>query len=179
MATTRERREARAERLRGWADKREAKADAGYSSYRAQADMIPFGQPIMGARDRSRREKLHAKADRSFADAKKAEEMRSKAANIEAAAAHAIYSDDDDAVQRLEEKIATLEAERDRIKRYNASCRKGAPDPSILTEAELADLTSVLRHAPFQSKGGAFPSYKLSNLGKTITTARKRLESLR
>lgn len=180
--TYRDRREAKAERLREWADKREAKAETGYASYRAQADMIPLGQPIMGHRDRSRREKLHAKADRSFADARKADEMRRKADNIEAAAAHAIYSDDPDATDRLRDKIATLEAERDRIKRYNATARKSGPDKpgdlSILTEAEKADLLSVLKHAPYQSKNGAFPSYKLSNLGKTIKTARDRLASL-
>jgi len=45
--TTRERREARAARLREWADKREAKAQAGFQAVHDLADSIPMGQPIL------------------------------------------------------------------------------------------------------------------------------------
>lgn len=183
MSTYRERREARAERLREWADKREVKAEQAYSAARQTADMIPFGQPILVGHHSQRRaerdfDRIHRNMGKSIEHAKKAEEMRRKADNIEAAADAAIYSDDPDAAERLADKIATLEAERDRIKRYNATCRKGAPDRSILTDDEVRDLESCLRYAAFQCKGEAFPSYVLSNLGKKITTAKKRLAEL-
>src|SRR4051794_4138295 len=45
--TRRERLERRAERLRGWADGRDAKADAAYEASRAATEHIPFGQPIL------------------------------------------------------------------------------------------------------------------------------------
>jgi hypothetical protein len=45
--TTRERREARAARLREWADKREAKSTAAFDAVRQIADNIPMGQPIL------------------------------------------------------------------------------------------------------------------------------------
>ena len=45
--TTRERRLAKAERLRGWAGSRESKAEAAFSSVQTIADGIHFGQPIL------------------------------------------------------------------------------------------------------------------------------------
>jgi hypothetical protein len=63
----------------------------------------------------------------------KAREFTSRAANIEAAAEHAIYSDDADAIKRLTERIAGLESERGTIKAYNAACRKGTADPRRAT----------------------------------------------
>lgn len=184
MSTYRERREAKAERLREWADKREAKGSATLERTGAAYDAIPFGQPIMGARDRARREKLRESTGRGFADLSKAAEMRSRADGIEAAAARAIYTDDPDAAERLAEKIGRLEAERDRIKTYNASARKaaksgGVGDLSILTERERADVATLLRVAPYQlGPGNALPAYKLSNLGGTIRKERQRLEGL-
>lgn len=189
MTTYRERREARAARLREWADKREQKADAAYSQARAKADLIPFGQPILVGHysesgDRNQRDRIARGFDRSFEHARKAEEMARKADSIEAAAEHAIYSDDPDAIERLRERIALLEAERDRIKVYNASCRKAAKtggmgDLSLLDEAQRADIAALARVAAFQvGAGGAFPSYKLSNLSGNIKRNRDRLAEL-
>lgn len=45
--TYRERREARAEKLREWAAKRDAKSAAGFQAARTVADGIPLGQPIL------------------------------------------------------------------------------------------------------------------------------------
>lgn len=188
--TTRERREARAERLREWADKREAKAVTGFERSREMASVIPFGQPMLTdhysyGRDRRYRERIHATADRALADSRKAEEMVAKAANIEAAAARSIYSDDPDAIEALERRIAELEAERDRIKTYNASCRKAAKtggmgDQSLLDDAQRADILSLAKVCAWQvGPGGAFPSYKLSNLSGNIKRNRDRLATLR
>lgn len=188
--TYRERREAKAARLREWAGKREVKAEAAYNGARQTADLIPLGQPVLLGHHSQRRhqrdlERIDAGYRRSFEHARKAEEMSRKAANIEAAAAHAIYSDDADAIERLEERIGELEAERDRIKAYNASCRKaaktgGTGDVSLLDEKQRANLASVARVAAFQiGAGGAYPRYALTNLGGNITRNRKRLEELR
>ena len=104
--------------------------------------------------------------------------MTDRAAGIESQLDHAIYSDDPDAVDRLRERIASLEAERDRIKAYNASCRKGQRDLSLLDERQTADLASCLRFQPYACKGGAFPSYVLSNLTGNIARQRTRLDEL-
>jgi hypothetical protein len=45
--TYRDRRLARADRLRHWARKRHARSDAAFESARRLADAIPLGQPIL------------------------------------------------------------------------------------------------------------------------------------
>src|SRR5262249_8713764 len=108
-----------------------------------------------------------------------ADRMGQCAANIEAALEASIYDDDPDAVERLRERLATLEAERDRIKAYNASCRRGQPDPGLLDERQRETLGSVRRVAPDQlGKGGSFPSYALSNLNGNLARNRQRLARL-
>lgn len=175
MGTYRERRAAKAERLREWAQKREERGSARLAQVDAVSSAIPFGQPIMGPRDARRRERLRESTGRAFADLEKAEEMRQRAASIEAAADRAIYRDDPDAAERLAAKLAELEEKRERIKRYNASCRRGAPDLSLLDEGERADIARLQELAGWQCKGGAFPGYVLSNLGATIRKERERL----
>lgn len=182
--TYRERRAARAERLRNWADKREAKAEAGHERAHEMASAIPFGQPMLTdhhsyGRDRRYRDRISSTTSRAVEDGRKADEMRAKADNIEAAAARAIYSDDPDALPRLHEKLAELEAQRDRIKAFNASCRKGTPNPELLDDRQRADLASVTRHAPYQlGKRGEMPTYALSNLSGTIKRTRDRIAQL-
>jgi hypothetical protein len=176
--TYRERRERKAERLREWAGKRAAAFERGQLALEA----IPPGQPILVGHhsEQGHRADL-AKVDRAMAataeHTAKAERMRERAANIEKAAARSIYDDDADALERLREKVARLEAKRERIKRYNASARKGAADPSILSDAERADLVSCVRCRQADA-GGPFPGYVLRNLGGNITRARKRLAEL-
>jgi hypothetical protein len=53
MSTYRERREARAERLREWADKRAEKAGAAAERASEMGAAIPFGQPILAGHRRS------------------------------------------------------------------------------------------------------------------------------
>lgn len=180
--TYRERRQARADRLDGWADGREQKADAAHDTAKAKADLIPFGQPILvghhsEGRDRRTCDSIAAGFDRAHEHGKKADEMRSKAANIRGASDRAIYSDDPDAVERLAEKIAGLEAEKARIKAYNATCKKGAPDLDLLDEKQRANILSTIRVGMARPDGG-FPSYALSNLNGTLNSTRKRLTAL-
>jgi hypothetical protein len=183
--TYRERRERRAARLRGWADGREAKAETARAGVQRIADGIPMGQPILvGHHSEGRHRRDVARIEngmRATVDhTRKAGEMRQRAATIEAQADRAIYSDDPDAVERLEARIAELDAERDRVKAYNASCRTGSPDLGVLDEKQRAEIASLHRiGSVFVGKGGGFPAYHLSNLSGNIGRQRKRLEQLR
>ena len=173
--TYRERREAKADRLRGWAEKREAKAqelrDQTPDSLRrdhafnTQPGHIP------------ERARSIARDHRAYEHDQKAREMSSRAAGIDAQADRAIYSDDPDAAERLAERIAELEAERDRVKRYNAAARKGAPDYSILSESERATLMSMARAGQVRDDR-AIPRYHLANLSANINRQKKRLAAL-
>lgn len=111
--TYRERREARAERLRGWAATRQQRAAAVFKAgepftsdiaFNTQPGHIPF------------RARLIAREERAYESTRKAASMESRADGIEAQLDHAIYSDDPDAIERLRERIAELEGERERIK---------------------------------------------------------------
>ena len=93
--TYRERREARTERLREWAGKREERAAAvfkagepfrGDTAFNTQPGHIPF------------RAKLIAREDRAHESLAKAGSMRSRADGIEGQLATSIYDADPDAV---------------------------------------------------------------------------------
>jgi hypothetical protein len=162
--TYRDRRMAKAERLRAWAEKREQNASAvlaagepyrGTWAFATQPGHIPL------------RARVIAREERAFESLRKAREMAARADNIEAAAEHAIYADDPDAIERLEERIAQLEAERERIKAENAAFRKAH-------RTELAAMTPYQRDQAMPYRG-----YVLQNLTGNIARNRQRLDGLR
>lgn len=173
MSTYRERRERKVEKLGEWAGNREAKQHALSEAARADeaATGIPFGQPILvGHHSERRHRRAIDKIDRAMAvsveNAQTAENMRSRAAEIERQLNVAIYDDDPDAVERLTERIAALEAERDRRKQANVDYRKEHRE-------ELKAMDAYDRH-----QAVPFPSYSLSNLSGNISRLRKRLAVL-
>jgi hypothetical protein len=182
MDSYRERRARRVERLRGWAAGREARASAALNQAHQIGDMIPMGQPILvGHHSEGRHRRDLGRIDSAMRQAvdssKMAERHSERADNIEDQMARSIYSDDPDAIPALEARIAGLEAERDRIKAYNASCRRGAPDPSLLDDNQRASLASAQRWMP--TKNGVMPSYALANLNGNLKRNRDRLASLK
>lgn len=177
--THRERLEAKAERRQEWAEGRAQKATQTYEAGRLALEAIPFGQPVHGVRDRNYRDKATAKLERSWEHSKMAKHHEQAAAGLERQLRTSIYDDDLDAVQRLEEKIGHLEAERGRIKAYNATARKGAPNLELLDERQRANLALSIRVTPYAVKNGAMPAYELTNLSANINRLRKRLEGLR
>ena len=159
--TYRERREARAERLRGWAEKRQTDASAtlraitkqygGDTAFNTQPGHIP------------ERARVISREDKAFASLRKADGMESRAAGIEDQLASAIYSDDPDAIPALEARIAKLEAQREQIKAENAAYRKEHG-------AELKGLGVYEREQKMPHAG-----WELSNLSGNIARNRQRL----
>jgi hypothetical protein len=171
VTTYRERRLAKADRLRGWADGREIKADQAHHADDQLRALIPFGQPILAGHHSQRRaerdrDRMIAHAEQGFEHANKAASMRSRADHIEAAADRAIYSDDPDAVEKLTAKIAALEAQREQVKAANAAYRKEH-------RAELKTMTAYER-----DQAQPYSGYVLTNLSGNISRQRKRLEQL-
>lgn len=172
MSTYRERREAKAERLREWAEKRETRAIAEHDRARELGSIIPFGQPILvghhsEGRDRRYRDRIGRTYERAFENANKATAMNRRADGIERGLEQSIYSDDPDAVEALEARIAELEAERDAIKAENAAFRKAH-------RVELKALTAYGRDQAMPHRG-----YVLSNLTGNIKRNRDRLVVVR
>jgi hypothetical protein len=162
--TYRERRERRADRLRGWAETRQVRAAAVFKAgepftsdiaFNTQPGHIPF------------RARLIAREDRAHESLQKAARMESRADGIESQLDSSIYSDDPDAIDRLTERIAELEAQRERIKTRNAAYRKEHG-------AELKGLSVYAREQKLPHAG-----YELSNLSGNISRQRARLDLLR
>lgn len=180
--TYRERRERRADRLREWADKRVQRASATLAADDAQ----PFAHDIAFLTQPGHipeRARMIARSDRAHESLAKAQSMARRADSIDAAAAHAIYSDDPDAIERLRERIADLEAERARIVAYNKAVRAAGQSTAdalaLLDPKQRADLASTAKYAPYQlGRCGAFPAYALSNLGGNISRQRQRLADM-
>lgn len=169
--TTRERREARAARLRGWAEKREASGEARIETAHQLGAGIPFGQPILiGHHSEKRHRGTIARIDSNMRagidDTRKAADMESRADNIEKATANSIFTDDHDAAEKLTEKIARLTAQRDRMKERNAEFRKEH-------KAELKELTGYERDRALPHQ-----SYEITNLTANIGRLSKRLKGL-
>lgn len=180
--TYRERRERKADRLREWADKREVKSEAAFGRADEISSMIPFGQPILvghhsEGRARRDQERIVNGMRAGIENREKADEFRRRADSIEAAAERSIYSDDEDAVEKLVERIEILEAERATIVKFNATVRKGAPDYTLLTKKQVADLVHSIKIG--FDRDGQFPAYVTTNLSGNINRNKKRLESLR
>lgn len=161
--TYRERREARTERLREWAGKREERAEAvfkagepfrGDIAFSTQPGHIPF------------RARLIASEDRAHESLAKAASMRSRADGIEDQLAASIYEDDPDAIEQLRARIARLEAGRDAAKAANAAYRKQH-------KAGLAAMGKWDR-----DQAMPYPAYHFQNLSGNLSRQRARLTRL-
>lgn len=169
--TYRERRMARAEKLRDWSEGNAAKSDARYAGAKQISDGIPFGQPILIGHHSERRHRRDAARIQDGMRAAidlddKARRQASSAAEIEAQARGAIYDDDPDAIESLTAKLAKLEARREAMKAANAEYRKAHRDE--LKAMSAYDRAQVL----------PAPAYALQNLGGTIGRTRDRLKRL-
>lgn len=186
--TYRERRLAKAERLRQWAANREAKATAQLNSNPELRHDHAFNTQPGHIPERAR---MNARDDRATESLAKAASMESRAAGIEHQLDRSIYSDDEDAPERLRARIAELEAARDHKKQVNAMIRAmrrkmpGRDEAAIL--AALVENGSLTREAAmrlannfarFPYHGLGFPAYELTNLGANIRRQKQRLEQI-
>lgn len=182
--TTRERKEAKAARLQGWADKRRTEATATINtiSDRFHDDNALLTQPG----HIPERARLIAREDRAFASLNKAKGMATRADGIEHQLATSIYSDDTDAIEQLHAKIAELEAERTRAKAINAAyvkARKAGRDAAgaladcvtagLLTADDAVGVARSIALQPYHDK--PYPPYHLTNLGGTIRRTKERI----
>lgn len=145
--TRRERLERKLERRLEWAGSRLGKADSLRSvdahlkkdhAFNTQPGRIPA------------RERMNAREKKAYEHEDIASHHEEKAAGLASQLRRTIFSDDPDAVEQLQEKIARMEARRDDMKERNAEHRKAG-------------------------KPKAHEGYELSNLGARIRTAKQRL----
>lgn len=187
--------EARRERLEAAADRARAASDSAYkrADLREEVSGIPFGQPILvGHHSEARHRRAIEKADRAMRASIEADNRASDlAARAAAVGTGGISSDDPDAIAKLAEKLARLEAAQNFMREANKAVRKavkaGGADATGVVEALAADLEALqegrgklaaeLIKPDFCGRIG-FASYQLSNNSAEIARLKKRIASL-
>lgn len=173
-----ERQEARVDRYRELANRNQRESTAVINQSIQMADIIPMGQPVHGAADRRYREKIGAKMDKGIGLSRKAEYYEQKATAAENN--HSIYLEDDDAVERLQEKVEYLEKSQGMMKAANKVVRsKKLSDIGKVeqlqaigfSEEKAIELTKTDRYGEY-----GFPSCTLTNNNANIRNTKERLE---
>ena len=176
--TRKERQEARAERYRQFAENAEKRAAAAFNASNTAVENIPLGQPILVAHHsekahRRALERSHGAMMRSVNESEKAAYYRQKAETVENN--DNIYLGNDDAIERLKEKIAKLTTLQEQMKGSNKILRN-----SKLTYAEKIDAIAALgisetKASRIVRESLVFPGYALTNNNAKINAAKKQL----
>lgn len=147
-----ERKQARIDRLNAAAGKASTESEAQYKRSHDLVKNIPLGQPNIIGRSAlpNLRAKSRAALEKSVSLDNKATYYSDRAEAAESN--NAIFSDDPTAIDKLREKVARLESERDRVKASNKEARKNGTEPA--------------------------PWYTLPYLGKDIKRIKERIAQL-
>ncbi|HWA39995.1 MAG TPA: DUF3560 domain-containing protein [Gemmatimonadales bacterium] len=172
-----------AKRARLEAASRRAKAEADELSSRAHAmaDVIPLGQPILVGhhsekRDRGYRGRISRTFERAHEAGRKAQAL---AARAESVGTGGISSDDPEAVTKLKERLADLEAGQALMVAVNREIRKGGPGlQERLIALGLPAMTADRVVMPDFAGRVGVPDYKLKNNGAEIRRIRRRIDEL-
>lgn len=169
-------RQARYERLLKAADKAAAESASRTQTAQQMSMFIPLGQPILVGhhserKDRNYRERIHNNYRKGFELAKKAEELRSRAASI--ANNDAIFSDDPDATEKLAEKIERLEKRQELMKAANKLVRKN--DRAGLAALGFSETRITRLFTPDFCGRIGFADFEITNNGANIRRCKERL----
>jgi hypothetical protein len=176
--TRRERLERKLEKRQEWAAGRESKASAllarnepfrGDHAFNTQPGHIP------------ERARVIAREEKAFEHLDMAKHHVQAAEGLKTQLETSIYTDDGDAVEALEARIAENEAKREQMRNINRLFRKkdadGLASLGVSLEAIERQLIDLQRSCPWEKQ--PYPGYELSNLGGRIAADRKRLEFIR
>lgn len=174
----------RIERLRERAQSRAAEGSTSIDAARAMGERIPFGQPILVGHHSERRhrrdiDRIDAKYRRGFEALEEAKELTRRADASEASTA--ISSDDPNAIEKLEAKLAAQRAEHAREVAGNKAIRAAKGDRETAAKALLAlgFAPSQIDRALMTNYGGKVYGFFVGNAAAAIRATEKRIEELR
>lgn len=181
-STRRERLEARLERRTEWAAKAKRRSAAAAERVSAIADQIPLGQPILvghhserhARRDQAR---IHSGMRKVVDEGRLSEHHAARARGIAAQLDRSIFSDDDDAIEQLERRVAENEAERERRKKVNKLYAKGDAEGLAAMGLDLERLRQGMAKMPHEKS--PYPSYSLTNIGARVRSDKKRIAEIK
>jgi hypothetical protein len=165
------------------AEKAERESQSAWNSAHQMADVIPFGQPILighhsEGRDRRYRARIEAKHRKGYELHQKAAYYADRAQSTQYN--NAIFSDDPQASEKIEDKITHLEELQETYKAVNAAYRKFLKDPASLDAADLpAEYKVIIRDfKPEWSGDSPIPAYCLQNNGANIRRLKERAQTV-
>jgi hypothetical protein len=187
--TRRERLEHKLERRQEWAGKATQRSNVAYARADQIAKARPFGQPILvghhsEASARADQRRIESAMDKSVEEMHKAEYHESKADGLARQLAHNVYSDDENAVEALEARIAKHEAQAATYVALNAAWRKAKGDIAKFAELAglgIAEAQMIERRieTAYSWEKQPIPSYTLTNLRANIRRDRERIEQIK
>lgn len=179
-AAFQEHRDRRIEGLRHAGERRLAKAEATHETAHQMAERIPLGQPILvdhysARRDQNYRNKMGEKFRTAFALQDEGKRLIARADSAEKNTA--IFSDDPDAIAKLEVELADRTASQEHDKAINRALRAG--DRRKLVELGLSPpiIERLLVPDPLGQIG--IPSYTLTNNAAQIRRLGARIAELK
>jgi hypothetical protein len=183
-----ERKQAKIERYRELAEKHRETGDATIDRARDMASVIPFGQPILVGhhserRDRNYRARIDNTFRRGFEHHEKATYYERRAAAAESD--RAISSDDPKAIEKLEQRIADLEQQQQRMRDVNKivkSRKKAYSREQRIADLEQLGIPATVAPKLFEPDwfgNIGFPAYALTNNNGNIRRLKQRVEQLR
>ena len=174
-----QKRQDKADRLKAAAERTRQESDRLYDNAHKMAKAIPFGQPILVGhysekRDRNYRGKIENGFRKSFELSDKAEELEERAKAIENN--NAIFSDDPDAVEKIEQKIERLEQRQKLMVSANRLVRKS--DREGLAALGFSEQAIEKLFTPDCFGGLGFASYALTNNSANIRRLKQRAKDI-
>ena len=142
--TRRERLERKLDRRQEWAGKARGRGDSSIESASEIGSRIPFGQPILvghhsEARARRDADRIQSGMRKGVELHRKADHHESKARGLESQLKRSVFSDDADAIEKLEKRIAKNEAA---AKLHNAINRQWRKSKGTVAEKATALVSS-------------------------------------
>lgn len=170
-------------RYKELANKKEEEANALYNKATKMAEIIPMGQPIMIGHhseksDRAYRKRIDRTYSKSIEVHKKAEYYREKAEAMKNN--KAISSDDPEAIDKLEEKLAELIAKHETMKQANKIIKKkGLPDSEKITQLTSIGFSEKMASLLLEPDIRGFKQYEIANSNANIKRIKDRIETLK
>ena len=150
-----EKQEDKRERFEARADKAQAASSAAYQASSRIVNGIPMGQPILvGHHSEKRHRRDLARSDnamrKSIDESDKAAHYRGRAASV---GSGGVSSDDPDAVDKLRERVADLEQQRDLAKKVNKAYRQGKTEDLVkdgtISQGLLDSMLKTMKLCPW------------------------------
>lgn len=181
---TREKLEHKLEKRHEWAEKAESRAAEEFQAADKAVEGIPFGQPIMVGHHSERMhrraiERAQGHSANACAEYRKAKYHEDKARGLERRLENTIFSDDEDAVERLQAKLDDRRKLQDGYKKINKIIRSKITPAEKLKEILLVGIIGEETATELVESGYTLPAYMLTNNNSEIRRIEKRIEEIK